>query len=387
MLKDPLSPLQSELSAASDATEAIKLLAWYDRHHRVLPWRVTPPEHRKGIKPDPYRIWLSEIMLQQTTVEAVKAYFLKFTSKWPDIQALADATEDDVLRGWAGLGYYSRARNLKKCADMIVSAHNGKFPASVEGLKQLPGIGDYTSAAIAAIAFNIPAAVVDGNVERVVSRLFAIKTMMPQAKAEIRTFTQQITPQDRPGDFAQAMMDLGATICTPKKPACLACPLQDNCMASTQGEPEIYPVKPPKKPRPIRYGAAFIILSTQRQIYLRKRDDKGLLGGMSEVPNSDWVSATEAQSPQEIAQLTSVELAPFASNWQASGSITHIFTHFELRLSIYKTEAADLPPSNNGWWVAADALSDEALPTVMKKAISAVLPDAFKQVATKKAPV
>ncbi len=373
---NPLPALSHARNAAP--AEAHKLLEWYDRHHRILPWRVTPAEHLRGVRPDPYRVWLSEVMLQQTTVEAVKAYFLKFTQRWPDVLALAAATEDDVLRGWAGLGYYSRARNLKKCADMVAYQHKGEFPASVDGLKQLPGIGDYTSAAIAAIAFNIPAAVVDGNVERVVSRLFAIKTMMPQAKSEIRKFTEQLTPQSRPGDFAQAMMDLGATICTPKKPACILCPLNDNCAALAEGDPEFYPVKAPKKARPIRYGAGFVILSPDDKVYLRKRADKGLLGGMSEVPNSDWVAADDTAEPEYIAQLTAAELAPFAAQWQPCGSITHIFTHFELRLSIYKAATTAVPPSNNGWWVDADRLHDEALPTVMKKAISAALPDAFK---------
>lgn len=370
------SPASSD-NADTTASPAQRLLYWYDRHHRVLPWRVTPDDYRQGVRPDPYRIWLSEVMLQQTTVEAVKAYFLKFTSLWPSVQALADATEDDVLRGWAGLGYYSRARNLKKCADKVAMQYGGQFPQSVEGLKQLPGIGDYTSAAIAAIAFNIPAAVVDGNVERVVSRLFAIKTIMPQAKAEIRRFTEQLTPQTRPGDFAQAMMDLGATICTPKKPACILCPLNENCAALLEGEPERYPVKAPKKTRPVRYGAAFIIVSPRGEVYLRKRPDKGLLAGMSEVPNSDWIAADETASPERIEQLTGTERAPFAAQWQPGGNITHIFTHFELRLSVYRADVTTVPPSNNSWWVAQDKLSQEALPTVMKKAISAALPDAF----------
>lgn len=383
MTKQRLTAPLSDINTLSKHTDnhdspAQKLLHWYDRHHRILPWRVTPAEYKQGVRPDPYRIWLSEVMLQQTTVEAVKAYFLKFTGQWPDVQALADATEDDVLRGWAGLGYYSRARNLKKCADMVVSQFNGAFPASLEGLKQLPGIGDYTSAAIASIAFDIPAAVVDGNVERVVSRLFAIKTSMPQAKVEIRHYTEQLTPQFRSGDFAQAMMDLGSSICTPKKPACILCPLNDNCTALTEGEPELYPIKAPKKARPVRYGAAFVIISTDGQVYLRKRADKGLLGGMSEVPNSDWIAADETASPEHIAQLTCIELAPFTAQWQPSGSITHIFTHFELRLSVYKADCANVPPSNNGWWVAAEKLSGEALPTVMKKAIVAALPNVFK---------
>lgn len=379
--KLPRPPKTDQIPASKTDTPPLwqSLLAWYDRHHRILPWRVTPRDYAEGIRPDPYRVWLSEVMLQQTTVEAVKAYFLKFTGQWPDVKALSAATEDDVLRGWAGLGYYSRARNLKKCADMVATQYGGQFPADADTLKTLPGIGDYTSAAIAAIAFDIPATVVDGNVERVVSRLFAIKTVMPQAKAEIRKFTEQLTPQTRPGDFAQAMMDLGATICTPKKPTCILCPLNDNCAALNEGEPELYPVKAPKKARPVRYGAAFIIISPQGKVYLRKRAEKGLLAGMSEVPNSDWVAADESATPEHITQLTGAELAPFAAQWQPSGSITHIFTHFELRLSVYKTNVLTTPPSNNGWWVAQNNLSEEALPTVMKKAIGTALPEAFKQ--------
>lgn len=362
---------------SSSTPHAGKLLAWYDRHHRILPWRISPADYAQGLRPDPYCVWLSEVMLQQTTVEAVKAYFLKFIRLWPDVQALAAATEDDVLRAWAGLGYYSRARNLKKCASIITDKYQGRFPADIEMLRQLPGIGDYTSAAIAAIAFNIPAAVVDGNVERVISRLFAIKTALPQAKSEIRRLTRQITPQNRPGDFAQAMMDLGATICTPRKPACILCPLNAHCAAHTEGEPEFYPVKAPKKARPVRYGAGFVIVSPDNKVYLRKRADQGLLGGMSEVPNSDWLAVDDTATPASIARLTNAESAPFAAQWQSCGSITHIFTHFELRLSIYKTVTATVPPSNNGWWADADRLHEEALPTVMKKAINAALPDIF----------
>lgn len=367
-------------TAMTDGSQAPEqLLQWYDRHHRILPWRITPVEAAKGIKPDPYRIWLSEVMLQQTTVEAVKAYFLKFTTLWPDVQALAAATEDDVLRGWAGLGYYSRARNLKKCADMIVHEFDGQFPANVAALKKLPGIGDYTSAAIAAIAFGSPATVVDGNVERVVSRLFAIKTALPQAKAEIREFAGILTPQYRAGDYAQAMMDLGSGICTPKKPACILCPLNDNCLALKEGEPELYPIKAPKKARPVRYGAAFVMLSAENQVFLRKRLDKGLLAGMSEIPGSDWVAIDDTTTPDEIAGITSSDHASLSADWIACGSITHIFTHFELRLSIYKASISEIPATNNGWWVSQDQLHKEALPTVMKKAISAALPDAFKQ--------
>ncbi|PWL19715.1 A/G-specific adenine glycosylase [Falsochrobactrum shanghaiense] len=348
-----------------------KLLSWYDRHHRILPWRVTPTEQRRGIKPDPYRVWLSEIMLQQTTVEAVKSYFTAFVERWPDIEAMAQASEDDILRAWAGLGYYSRARNLKKCADLVAAQYDGKFPSSAAALKELPGIGDYTSAAIAAIAFGEPAAVVDGNVERVISRLFAINTPLPAAKVPIRALMGDMTPPQRPGDFAQAMMDLGATICTPRRPACALCPLNEGCKALGAHEPEQFPRKAPKAQKPVRIGAAFIAIADDGSVLLRKRPDKGLLAGMSEVPGSGWSARIDGDA--------SIKAAPFAADWLAAGTITHVFTHFELRLSVYSARNVTREITKDGWWSSPGELGGEALPTVMKKAITAAIPDAFKR--------
>lgn len=347
------------------------ILNWYDRHHRILPWRVTPTEHARGIKIDPYRVWLSEVMLQQTTVEAVKTYFTKFVAFWPDVNSMAKANEDDVLRAWAGLGYYSRARNLKKCADLIAANYNGKFPTTAAELKLLPGVGDYTSAAIAAIAFGEPAAVVDGNVERVVSRLYAINTPLPAAKTQIRILMGKLTPNDRPGDFAQAVMDLGATICTPRRPACAICPLNDDCQALAHHDPETFPVKAPKAAKPVRTGAAFIAIADDGSVLLRKRKGEGLLAGMSEVPGSAWTARIDGD--------TTINAAPFPANWLPAGAITHVFTHFELRLSVYS--ASDIAKRNDmdGWWSAPSELEGEALPTVMKKAIAAAIPDAFKK--------
>ncbi|MBV2142588.1 A/G-specific adenine glycosylase [Falsochrobactrum sp. TDYN1] len=356
-------------SPSFDRTD--KLLAWYDRHHRILPWRVTPTEQMRGAKPDPYRVWLSEIMLQQTTVEAVKSYFTAFVERWPDIEAMAKASEDDILRAWAGLGYYSRARNLKKCADLVATQYSGKFPASTAALKELPGIGDYTSAAIAAIAFGEPAAVVDGNVERVISRLFAIDTPLPAAKTQIRALMGDMTPPARPGDFAQAMMDLGATICTPRRPACAICPINEGCKALGEHDPEQFPRKAPKAQKPVRTGAAFIAIADDGSILLRKRKGEGLLAGMTEVPGSGWTARIDGDA--------SIEAAPFPAGWVASGVITHVFTHFELRLSVYSARNIARHTAEDGWWSAPEELGGEALPTVMKKAITAAIPGAFKQ--------
>lgn len=351
-------------------TIAQSLLHWYDKHHRILPWRISPAQSAQGIKPDPYKIWLSEVMLQQTTVEAVKAYFLKFTQTWPSIKDLAAAQEDDIMRAWAGLGYYSRARNLKKCADRLVTDYDTSFPDNASELKKLPGIGDYTSAAIAAIAFNKPEAVVDGNVERVISRLFALTTPLPQAKPQIRELTTTIMSHDRPGDFAQSMMDLGATICTPKRPACALCPLNENCLALKAHDPESFPLKMPKKKRPIRLGAAFVAEADDGSILLRKRTAKGLLQNMAEVPGSLWSVRMDGS--------TDLSAAPFVANWRNAGMITHIFTHFELHLTVYHTTGTDKRRINDGWWSAPDSLTNEALPTVMKKAIATARPDIFK---------
>lgn len=347
----------------------VKLLHWYDSHHRILPWRISPRDRLAGLAPDPYRIWLSEVMLQQTTVEAVKPYFLAFTERWPTVIDLAAASQDDVLRAWAGLGYYSRARNLKKCADLICSEFGGRFPADMDSLRSLPGIGDYTAAAIASIAFGLPFAVVDGNVERVITRLYALAEALPSAKPEIRMRMQAITPDDRPGDFAQAMMDLGATICTPRRPACVICPLNNDCTALLTRDPEFFPVKAPKKEKPIRLGAAFVAVSASNEVYLRSRSENGLLGGMAEVPTTTWTARLDGS--------TDVGAAPFPANWTPAGGITHIFTHFELRLRIYTANGVHKRTDSDGWWVKAEKLADEALPTVMKKAIAAAIPDAF----------
>lgn len=346
-----------------------RLIAWYDRHHRDLPWRVTPTAARKGEKPDPYRVWLSEVMLQQTTVQAVKAYFEKFTNAWPTVMDLAAASSDEVMKAWAGLGYYARARNLKKCAEEVASQHKGTFPDTVEGLRALPGIGDYTSAAIAAIAFDRPAAVMDGNVERVVSRLFAIDAPLPGSKPQMKARVVELTPVERPGDFAQAMMDLGATICTPKRPACVLCPFKEECETLKNGDPELYPVKAAKKARPLRLGAAFVAINGKNEVLLRTRPSSGLLGGMAEVPGTHWTSRKDGE--------TDVSAAPFTADWVSCGTVSHVFTHLELRLSVYRADL-EQTPSVHGFWESVEKLDEAALPTVMKKAVEAAIPDAFR---------
>ncbi|WP_208995832.1 A/G-specific adenine glycosylase [Pannonibacter tanglangensis] len=341
-----------------------QLLAWYDRHARDLPWRVPPHERKVGVVPDPYRVWLSEIMLQQTTVAAVKDYFTAFTAKWPKVEMLAEADADDVMKAWAGLGYYSRARNLKACAETVARDHGGRFPDTEEGLRALPGIGPYTAAAIAAIAFDQPAAVVDGNVERVMSRLRLIETPLPVAKPEIRAAMGELTPQERPGDFAQAVMDLGATICTPKRPACALCPWMEPCAARAAGVAETLPRKAAKTAKPTRTGAAFVLRRAgDGAVALRKRPPKGLLGGMAEVPGSEWAVDFDVAS--------AVMQAPVAANWhKRSGSVGHTFTHFHLEVTVFTAElaAGDLP--EGWWWSTLDALEGEALPTVMRKVIA-----------------
>ena len=345
-----------------------QLLAWYDRHHRDLPWRVTPGAASRGTRPDPYHIWLSEVMLQQTTVQAVKPYFTRFLALWPTVKDLAAAPTDDVMAAWAGLGYYARARNLKKCAEAVAGDHDGIFPDTEDGLRALPGIGDYTAAAVAAIAFNRPSAVMDGNVERVVSRLYAIDAPLPGSKPLMKTFVRELTPEDRPGDFAQAMMDLGATICTPKRPACALCPVREHCLALAGHDPERFPVKAAKKDKPVRFGAAFVAVNPDGEILLRRRVESGLLGGMTEVPTTGWSARVDGGQ--------TAEHAPFPSAWQPCGTVTHVFTHFELRLSVFRAsaETGALP---GGWWEPVANLGAQALPTVMKKVISQAIPLAF----------
>jgi len=350
--------------------KADQLLAWYDRHARDLPWRVSPKARAKGIAPDPYRVWLSEIMLQQTTVKTVGPYFRKFVDLWPTVQDLADAPTQDVMSAWAGLGYYSRARNLHACAKVVAEQPGGMFPSTEEGLLALPGIGPYTAAAVASIAFDEPAAVMDGNVERVVSRLFAIETPLPAAKAEIKERLKTLVPQKRPGDFAQATMDLGATLCSPKKPACSLCPWTDECEATAKGIAETLPVKPPKKAKPIRYGAAFWLTDSKGHVLLRTRPPKGLLGGMDEVPGSDW--------SEQNTEPTS-DAAPTKTDWQQlPGTVTHVFTHFALELTVY-TAQTRTRGKVEGDWVPLNALAQRALPTVMRKIVAHADPEAAKQ--------
>ncbi|MBN9220954.1 MAG: A/G-specific adenine glycosylase [Mesorhizobium sp.] len=361
-------PRKAQTDKVMSDDMASRLLDWYDAHHRELPWRVTPRDHAKGVRPDPYRIWLSEVMLQQTTVEAVKSYFRVFVDKWPDVDALAAALTEDVMKAWAGLGYYSRARNLKACAD-LVAARGGRFPDTEAGLRELPGVGAYTSAAIAAIAFDQPAAVVDGNVERVVTRLFSIATPLSEAKPEIRDHVERMVPKARPGDFAQAMMDLGATICTPRRPRCMLCPLRQDCSAILSGDPEHFPVRLPKADKPLRRGAAFVAEREDGAVLLRKRPEKGLLGGMTEVPTTAWTARVDGATTQAAA--------PFPANWRHAGMITHVFTHFALELEVFHAKTKGDTPAGH-FWSPASEISGEALPTVMKKAIEAAIPGATK---------
>ena len=366
-----VSPITGGRSKRAGDSISGRLTAWYDRHHRDLPWRMPPDAIAAGGKPDPYNVWLSEIMLQQTTVEAVKPYFRKFLSLWPDVPALAAADVDDIMKAWAGLGYYSRARNLKKCADLLAAEFGGQFPDTIDGLRKLPGIGDYTASAIAAIAFDRPAAVVDGNVERVVSRLFAIELPLPGAKAEIRERLATILPTEWYGDFAQAMMDLGATICTPRRPACMHCPVRDSCEALSEGDPQRFPIKAPKAAKPLRRGAAFVAVRNDGAILLRKRAAHGLLAGMSEVPTTGWTARTDG--------VDTVDGAPFPAAWRAADTITHVFTHFTLELADFRTDMENPPPPSGHWWASAAGIHGEALPTVMKKAIEAAIPGATRR--------
>jgi len=345
------------------------LLSWYDRHARRLPWRIAPEDRRLGEVPDPYKVWLSEVMLQQTTVAAVKDYFEKFTQSWPTVEDLAAAHEEDVMKAWAGLGYYSRARNLKKCAEEVAGSLGGRFPEGEAELAKLPGIGPYTAAAIAAIAFDRHAAVVDGNVERVLSRYARIETPLPEAKPEIKSLMGDLTPGDRPGDFAQAVMDLGATICTPKRPACALCPWMEGCRARTANLADTLPRKAPKKEKPIRFGAAFVAVDeTTEAVLLRRRPPKGLLGGMTEVPGTQW--------SEDFDAATALASVPFPAPWQPkSGQVTHTFTHFHLRLTVFRADisAAKGPALDGAWWSSPETLESEALPTVMRKVLAAAL--------------
>jgi len=337
------------------------LLDWYDRHRRLLPWRAAA-----GERPDPYRVWLSEIMLQQTGVKTVGPYFLKFLARWPDVAALGRASLDDVLRMWAGLGYYSRARNLHACAVAVLREHGGTFPDTEEGLRALPGIGPYTASAIAAIAFDLRTMPVDGNIERVVSRLHAVEEELPQAKPRIQELAATMLAESRAGDSAQALMDLGSSICTPKKPACSLCPLNDDCAARGRGDQETFPRKAAKKTGELRRGAAFVV-TRGGELLVRSRAEKGLLGGMTEVPGSDWIAGQEDKAALKQAP----EIAGVARWHRKAGIVTHVFTHFPLELAIYTARVPARTRAPKGMrWVPIATLADEALPNVMRKAIA-----------------
>jgi A/G-specific adenine glycosylase len=337
------------------------LLDWYDRHRRRLPWRAAA-----GQLPDPYRVWLSEIMLQQTGVKTVGPYFEKFLARWPDVAALGSASLDDVLRMWAGLGYYSRARNLHACAVAVLREHGGVFPDTEEGLRALPGIGPYTASAIAAIAFDRRTMPVDSNIERVVSRLYAVEDPLPQAKPKIQQLAATLLADARAGDSAQALMDLGSSICTPKKPACALCPLNEDCAARARGDQETFPRKAPKKSGALRRGAAFVV-TRGNELLVRSRPEKGLLGGMTEVPGSDWLAGQEDKAALKQAP----ELASVTRWHRKAGVVTHVFTHFPLELVIYTAKAPARTKAPEGMrWVPIATLADEALPNVMRKAIA-----------------
>lgn len=329
------------------------LLAWYDAEARVLPWRVGPAAQAAGASPDPYRVWLSEVMLQQTTVPHAAPYFLEFTRRWPTVTDLAAAPDAEVMAAWAGLGYYARARNLLACARAVAADHGGVFPDTEAGLLALPGVGPYTAAAVAAIAFDRPANVVDGNVERVIARLFAVEAPLPAVKPELKALAAGLVRDDRPGDWAQALMDLGAMVCKPKSPLCERCPLAARCAARGTGAPETYPLRAAKARRPHRHGIAYLLTRGQ-EVALVRRPPEGLLGGMLALPTSDW-----REAPWTIEEA--IAAAPVPADWREVGEVAHVFTHFSLSLRLLRAEGdagADFHPRS--------AL--EALPSVFLKA-------------------
>ena len=346
-------PATAPSTQATRQRVAERLLPWYDRHARSLPWRVPPGVAQKA---DPYRIWLSEVMLQQTTVAAVKGYYDTFTTRWPDVQALAAADDDAVMAAWAGLGYYARARNLLKCAREV--AARGGFPQTRDGLQALPGIGPYTAAAIAAIAFDHPETVVDGNVERVMARLFAVQTPLPAAKPELVALATALTPAWRPGDHAQAVMDLGATICTPRNPACGICPLIEACAARAMGIAADLPRKAPKAAKPVRCGIVYVAQRRDGALLLERRPAKGLLGGMLGWPGGEWAPAPE---PTPAAP-------PVQADWLDLGAeARHTFTHFHLRLRVMVAQVPVSAMPDRGQFRAREAFDPNALPTLMRK--------------------
>jgi A/G-specific adenine glycosylase len=337
-----------------DRDQAEVLLAWYDVHARILPWRVAPQDRAAGVRPDPYRVWLSEVMLQQTTVAAVRDYFRRFTDRWPTVADLAAAADAEVMGAWAGLGYYARARNLLACARAVVAEHGGVFPATRDGLLTLPGVGPYTAAAIAAIAHDEPAVVVDGNVERVMARLHAVEVPMPGAKPALVALAAAMTPAHRPGDYAQAVMDLGATICTPRNPACGICPWSGECLARQQGIAADLPRKTAKPEKPTRDGVVWVAIRRgDGAVLLETRPGRGLLGGMPGFPGDGWDGAGG--------------MAPLTADWAEAGAVRHTFTHFHLSLTVRVAEVADDAVPRRGGFVARTEFRPADLPTVMRK--------------------
>jgi A/G-specific adenine glycosylase len=360
---------RGERAPAKSCPHSATVLAWYDRHRRKLPWRTAP-----GEAADPYRVWLSEIMLQQTTVKTVGPYFAKFLTRWKNVRELAEAPLSEVLSAWAGLGYYARARNLHACARVVVEQHGGKFPRSESTLRELPGVGPYTAAAVAAIAYGLPATPVDGNIERVVARLFAVSVPLPQAKPELQRLASNLTPPGRAGDFAQAMMDIGATICTPTRPACALCPWIESCAGYRTGNPAQFPQRKPKREGLLRRGAAFVALREDGFVLLRTRPAKGLLGGMTEVPTSDWSTDFDEANASDGAPRFHSRAQEVCEWRRIPTPVRHVFTHFPLELLVYwgRVPARVVAPADTRW-VDCRKIGDEALPSLMRKVLARAL--------------
>ncbi|HEX3432343.1 MAG TPA: A/G-specific adenine glycosylase [Rhizomicrobium sp.] len=351
-----------QVSSKPKDAPAARLLAWYDMNRRALAWRALP-----GEAADPYGVWLSEIMLQQTTVAAVDKYFRSFVARWPDVHALAAASLDDVRAAWAGLGYYSRAANLHRTAALVARDFAGRFPREAVALRQLPGIGDYTAGAIAAIAFDAPEAAVDANAERVIARFFAVESPLPKSKPELRRLAQTLVPEKRAGDFAQGLMDLGALVCTPKRPACPQCPWNNACRAFANGTAELLPRRAGQRTRPLKRGAAFVARDRKGAVLLVRRPERGLLGGMLQPPLGPWSDGFPVTED-------ALRQAPFRADWKRRpGFVRHGFTHFELEIEVWRAELDDRS-GFDGIWVASHQLHRVALPTVMGKIIDHAFP-------------